>query len=256
MHRDLKRDNLLLKHPPGHQNFGPRSVVICDYGYSYHTEVNPAGLADLPGTLPYIAPEVVKAPDARDRVAKEFQKWLRQLAISEGASIVLLEQLKQLSSRECMERTLGEAGFNGDADKDKLRQHRESMERVRQSIRWPACDVYSSGIILFKLFHPAAGNNSPFPDDIHSENQLKSLVRKSAGNFAPVPWPADDELNTVPQNLRSLWKRLDAHFRVVDAFASGFPARRASAKSLLESCTAEQFWDPQLNSQEAESDEG
>ena len=104
-HRDVKPDNLLLRLPPGDPKFSADDIKLADYGYSKCEGVNSdASKYDLPGTLPYTAPEVLQTRIDRNKMLKGMMASAKQ-ACDDAADAENAEKVQQIISAYGLPRT-------------------------------------------------------------------------------------------------------------------------------------------------------
>ena len=146
------------------------SVVITDFGYSYSPGVNgTSGQHDLPGTLPYMAPEILGARIARKSCTKHFleeliskehtpKDRLKDLQKRHALSKDTHRRLTDTEALEAMEH-LCPAEFKA-IEADEMRAFR----KLQSQINWQKLDIYSAAIVLWKVFHNL---EHPFPGLVH-----------------------------------------------------------------------------------------
>ena len=180
-HRDLKPANLLLRRRPTDVGFGPADIMVGDFGYSMCTPAGVGAQHDLPGTHPYVPPDVLslrlqrrklttgvlKAAAGVDSIREHVESICKdhnrnkddEWRISDLEAIARLKELPVVREGRVLVEELGT--FMMDLD--------------GLSTDWKANDIYTAGICIWKLFHPS-GN--PFPRLRHGQtNQDRDLHR-------------------------------------------------------------------------------
>ena len=241
-HRDLKMDNLLLRHEPSSSEFGIESVVLCDFGYSICDGINTdEARRDFPGTLPYTAPEVLGARTLRRKAVTRVLDSMITFATDRPGAVALLSELEgikkklqrmkkdphKLSDNTALDRARDAAQCDGEAVRafqEASRVHMGEINQLMASANRKAADIYSSAILIWMLCHDQ--NAFPFPKLQHGgesgwETKLKTMRPELSSR-------------SVPACLSRLFRRM-VDENVLESAWKTEPEDRPSAKQLLDS---------------------
>ena len=164
-HRDMKPENLLLRIPPFGAEFSSDDIKIGDLGYSACEGVNLGETAnDLPGTLPYMAPTVLKArEECRKIVVATLERAVTQC---DGPTKERVQQIQKDFDRP-----------PDDSQRISRQKALSMLEEVRTDFKalvrdtkaemlrhvtpdWCKDDVYSTAISIWQICNP---DFDPFP---------------------------------------------------------------------------------------------
>ena len=234
-HRDIKADNLLLRHNPTSPSFGVASVVITDFGYSYCKDINGERASwDLPGTLPYIAPEILRARVARkkgtSKVLTDMLKLVASLPQSEGnvEMIARLTEMQKLHglAKDNRRRLADIEVLQGAQEAVGAHYQEEALGEYHgqiEALSWKKLDIYSAGILIWQFFHKM---NHPFPDCVHNKTDQQWVTKLHKDKLRP-----EDRLEDVPSCLRNLYALVVASDAMPMAW-TGEPLQRPTAEEL------------------------
>jgi len=244
-HRDIKPENLLLRRSPFDEHFSSADILIADLGYASMRDVNEHESAhDLPGTQPYIAPDVLKLRlDRRDRVkgvlakaAAAFRQDVQLEVAARDANILVRDHEKHVvRDLEALDLALKLGGGEiAEARGEIAKLVAEARTRTASDqllLDWQKNDVYSAAICMCVLFN---FTQHPFPDlRLGGANEDRDLYRHltsgPGGGNRPALYGAAAK-QAVPEQL---WLTIvQSELKWLEASWDNDPAKRPTAKGL------------------------
>ena len=146
-HRDIKPTNVLLATRPDCPSLDKMDVVLCDFNLAIGPVNEATAKLDLPGSMPYVPPEVLSKMRERKEAVQTALKGAREASFGNEHRV-----LNTLVTRHAR----GNVGAVAALLKAKL--DAPALLAPFATLDWTKLDVYSIGMLVWRLFHPDEQN--------------------------------------------------------------------------------------------------